>query len=203
MSVEAMSVVLHHSRASGTRKLVLLGIANHQGDGGAWPGIDKLATYANVNPRNVQRAIEALVGMGELRVSVQQGGGRDTPDHRRPNRYDVLVECPSGCDRTTQHRTRRTRQRQLELSTGVAAAPPVPGDGVAAAPPHGVAAAPPEPSPRTITPHHPTQSPTGQARGVSCVECSAPSREVCEQRQLKLRATDRHTYRPRLSGATR
>lgn len=200
-----MAAVLHHSKASGTRKLVLLGIANHQGDGGAWPGVEKLAVYANVNVRNVQRAIEWLVSKGELRVSVQQGGDRDTPDHRRPNRYDVLVECPSYCDRTNHHRdTRRhgTRARQLELSTGVAPAPPVPGQGVAPAPPVGVAPAPPEPSYEPM-PTHPLASTTGQARGVSCLECGAPDESTCLARQTKLRAGDGHRYRPRPRHASR
>lgn len=185
-----MAVVLHHSKASGTRKLVLLGIANHQGDGGAWPGIDKLATYANVNPRNVQRAIEWLVGKGELRVSYQQGGDRDTPDHRRPNRYDVLVECPGDCDRSTQHRTRRTRHRQLALSTGVTPAPPVPRHGVTPAPPGGVTPAPPEP------PHEP--SPTAVQPQLQdtrpCQDCG--QREVrCQGQQAHWSPEDRHPYR--------
>lgn len=34
MSIEAMAVALHHSKTQGATKLVLLGIANHEGDGG-------------------------------------------------------------------------------------------------------------------------------------------------------------------------
>lgn len=201
-----MAVVLHHSRAAGTRKLVLLGIANHLGDGGAWPAVTTLARYANVNERNVQRAIEWLVSKGELRVDVQQGGDRATADHRRPNRYDVLVECPSYCDRSTQHRDTRKRgtaTRQLALSTGVAPASPHPSTGVAPAPPVGVAPAPPEPSLEPSHPHHPAASTTGPARELSCLECSAPSRAVCQLRQAKLAPADRHPYRPRTPHATR
>lgn len=198
-------MVLHHSRASGTRKLVLLGIANHLGDGGAWPAVTTLARYANVNERNVQRAIEWLVSKGELRVDVQQGGDRATADHRRPNRYDVLVECPTYCDRSTQHRDTRKRgtgTRQLALSTGVAPASPHAQVGVAHTPPVGVAPASPEPSLEPV----PTQgaaSTTGHARELSCLECSAPSRSVCEQRQAKLAPADRHPYLPRTPHATR
>lgn len=116
MSVEALAVVLHHSRAKGTAKLVLLGIANHQGDGGAWPSLATLANYANVTPRNVRKALETLRGMGEVRVDVQGGGLLDHDDHMRPNRFDVLVACPPWCDRTANHRdTRRRSGRQVAL----------------------------------------------------------------------------------------
>ena len=61
MSIESIAVCLHHSRATGTDKVVLLGIANHDGDGGSWPAIATLAKYANVNERNTQKSIERLI----------------------------------------------------------------------------------------------------------------------------------------------
>lgn len=103
MSVEAMAAVLHHSKATGTAKLVLLGIANHDGDGGAWPTVATLAKYANTSERGTQKAIARLVELGELRVDRQQGGTADYVDALRPNRYHVLVRCPTGCDGTTRH----------------------------------------------------------------------------------------------------
>jgi hypothetical protein len=106
MSVEAMASVLHHSNASGTDKLVLLCIANHEGEGGAWPSVETLANYCNCSERSVQRSIRRLVGMGELRVTLHAGGTDVTRSDRRPNRYDVLVRCPDGCDRSTNHRSR-------------------------------------------------------------------------------------------------
>jgi hypothetical protein len=106
MSVEAMASVLHHSQASGTDKLVLLCIANHEGEGGAWPSVDTLARYCNCSERSVQRSVQRLVKMGELRVTLHAGGNGDTRADRRPNRYDVLVGCPDGCDRSTNHRLR-------------------------------------------------------------------------------------------------
>lgn len=109
MSVEALAIVLHHSQARGTAKLVLIGVANHEGDGGAWPSVGTLATYANVSERSVQRALAELVDAGELAVEVQGGGLARTPDHERPNRYQVLVACPPWCDRTAQHRDTRRR----------------------------------------------------------------------------------------------
>lgn len=103
-----MAIVLHHSKAKGTAKLVLVGIANHAGDGGAWPAVTTLARYANVTERNVQKAIEQLIGMGELTRHVQRGGTLDSHAHdwERPNRYDILLSCPAWCDRTPHHRPR-------------------------------------------------------------------------------------------------
>jgi hypothetical protein len=98
-----MSVVLHHSTANGTAKLVLLGIANHDGDGGAWPSIATLARYANVDPRTVQRAIGGLKLSGELDVVVQGGGGRALDDVFRPNLYRVKLRCPAGCSGGPRH----------------------------------------------------------------------------------------------------
>lgn len=94
MTVEAMGVVLNYSRATGTTKLVLVGIANHDGDGGAWPSIATLARYANTSERSVQRAIQRLVDMGEVEVHANGGGTLTTPNDRRPNRYTILVRRP-------------------------------------------------------------------------------------------------------------
>lgn len=105
MSVESLAIVLHHSQAKGTAKLVLIGIANHDGDGGAWPTIDTLARYANVTARNVQKALDTLEALGEVRRIYQAGGDHNIADHRRPNRYKILLQCPSSCDRTKHHRT--------------------------------------------------------------------------------------------------
>lgn len=101
-----MALVLHHSRARGTAKLVLLGIANHDGDGGAWPSQATLARYANVSERAVRDAVEQLVGLGEVIVKYKGGGMRD--DTRRPNLYELRLWCPADCDRSKHHRTKRT-----------------------------------------------------------------------------------------------
>jgi len=102
-----MAVVLHHSQAGGTDKLVLLGIANHDGDGGAWPSVATLARYANVAPRNVQAAINRLVARGEVERERQAGGTHKTPSYSRPNLYHIKVVCPPECDRSAQHRINR------------------------------------------------------------------------------------------------
>jgi hypothetical protein len=111
-----MSAVLHHSRSKGTDKLVLLGIANHYGDGGAWPTVATLARYANATERTVQRSLSNLVRLGELAIIRQGGGTQHMKDSERPNRYDVLVRCPQLCDGSTQHRMRGYPQApQLSL----------------------------------------------------------------------------------------
>lgn len=195
MSVEALSIVLHHSRATGTAKLVLLGIANHAGDGGAWPSVATLARYANVHERNIQRAIDQLVALGELARHVQDGGLSHMKDHHRPNRYEVLVTCPATCDRTSSHRIRPLPTAQADLWTaGVALAPPGGAGatrGVADSSPGGVALAPPEPSYEPPTNLVPTASRTVTTGG-TCSVCSL-SAEECMRRE----ATSGHGYTPR------
>ena len=124
MSIESMVLVLHHSTLSGTEKLVLLGIANHEGDGGAWPSIETLARYANVSERSVQRAIRTAVEAGELAVEDQQGGTRGTRGDRRPNLYHVLVACPEGCQGGSNHRLDGATQMTPRGSDGVTSVTP-------------------------------------------------------------------------------
>jgi hypothetical protein len=76
MSIEAVSLVLNESKATGRAKLVLLGIANHLGDHGAWPSISTLARYANASERSVKRDIQELVELGELKVELQNAPTR-------------------------------------------------------------------------------------------------------------------------------
>ena len=100
-----MAIALHHSQAKGATKLVLLGIANHDGDGGSWPSISTLARYANVDERTAQRAIGKLQALGEIHRDIQGGGTWSTPSHRRPNRYVFTLDCPASCDRSSRHRS--------------------------------------------------------------------------------------------------
>jgi hypothetical protein len=71
MSIEAVSLVLNESKATGRAKLVLIGIANHLGDQGAWPSIATLARYANASERSVKRDLQELIALGELQVELQ------------------------------------------------------------------------------------------------------------------------------------
>lgn len=105
MSVEAITVVLHHSKARGAAKLVLLGIANHinPDNDGAWPSQATLAKYANTSDRAVRSAIDSLVALGELEVEV--GGGQSSSQYK-PNRYRLKLRCPDLCDGSIAHRRR-------------------------------------------------------------------------------------------------
>jgi len=70
MSVEKIAAVLHHAPIGGTAKLLLIGIANHEGDGGAWPAIATLARYAGVNERNARKMMQKLVSTFALAGAV-------------------------------------------------------------------------------------------------------------------------------------
>jgi hypothetical protein len=190
MSVEHLAVVLHHSKAKGTAKLVLVGIANHAGDGGAYPSVSTLARYANVHPRNVQKALALLVSAGELEVHLQEGGERHWDDRLRPNLYVVKVVCPVSCDRSLHHRdTRRSSTTALPLPNGVATAPPPPGDDDTGG----------GGDPATLTTHT-TPSPqvqdstTDRARRY-CQDCGLDP-VACQRRQVHWLEDDRHPYQP-------
>lgn len=88
MSIEAVSLVLNHSQATGRAKLVLLGIANHLGDQGAWPSISTLARYANASERSVKRDIQELIQLGELRVDLQSA---PTNSQYKTNLYWITI----------------------------------------------------------------------------------------------------------------
>lgn len=136
-----MAHVLHHSRASGTPKVVLLGIANHDGDGGAWPSIDTLARYANVDRRSVKRAIRALEALGEVVVYANDGGHRGTPNDRRPNRYEITVPIRATPDARGDARVTPSRGDAGDVHGGT----PVSARGDAGVH-HGVTPTSPEPS---------------------------------------------------------
>lgn len=123
MSIESISIALHHSRATGAAKLVLIGIANHDGDGGAWPSVATLSKYAGVDPRSVQRAVKRLEELHEVRRFVQAGGDHRVAEHERPNRYQFLLSCPPDCDRTSRHRTHRYAAVELEIDPPTPASP--------------------------------------------------------------------------------
>jgi hypothetical protein len=104
VSIESLSIALHHSRSKGSAKLVLLGIANHDGDGGSFPKIATLAKYANIHPRNVVKCLNTLGALGEIIIHQQAGGTAKTPETIRPNLYEFILTCPADCDRTSSHR---------------------------------------------------------------------------------------------------
>ena len=71
MSIEIMNQVWKYSRATGRARLVLLAIADHQGEIGAWPSIATLARMTNSSERSIKRDIQELIELGELRVDWQ------------------------------------------------------------------------------------------------------------------------------------
>lgn len=99
-----MAIAMHHSQAKGATRLVIIGIANHDGDGGSWPSVATLAKYASVSERMVQKCIAQLVELGEITRHMQQGGTRFMADHNRPNLYEFKLVCPPNCDRTKNHK---------------------------------------------------------------------------------------------------
>jgi hypothetical protein len=107
MSIESMAAALHHSKATGTARLVLIGIANHDGDGGAFPAMATLAKYANVDIRNARNAVRRLEALGEVRTLTNGGALPDRPAIYQPNRYELLIRCPYFCDGTKNHRDSR------------------------------------------------------------------------------------------------
>ena len=90
MSIEAVALVLNKSKATGRAKLVLLGIANHLGDQGAWPAISTLARYANASERSVKRDIQELIELGELRVELQNA---PTHNQYKTNLYWITIQA--------------------------------------------------------------------------------------------------------------
>ena len=89
VSVESISWALRAQNISAMEKLVLIGIANHDGDGGAWPSIATLAMYANASTRTVQRCVQALADCGFISIEMNMGGTMHTRADRRPNHYVI------------------------------------------------------------------------------------------------------------------
>ena len=86
MSIEIMNAVWRESKSDGRARLVLLAIADHQGEIGAWPSIATLAKMVNASERSVQRDIQHLQAIGELKVEVQNA---PTKNQYKSNLYWV------------------------------------------------------------------------------------------------------------------
>jgi len=89
VSIEVMNAVWRESKSDGRARLVLLAIADHQGELGAWPSLATLARMANASERSIQRDIDYLVSIGELEVHYQKA---PTRNHYKSNLY--LVKLP-------------------------------------------------------------------------------------------------------------
>jgi hypothetical protein len=88
MSIETMNSVWRNSKSTGRARLVLLSIADHQGELGAWPSIETLAMMVNSSPRSVQRDIQDLIKLGELEVEFRSA---PTYGPYKANRYWVKL----------------------------------------------------------------------------------------------------------------
>lgn len=88
MSLEVMNAVWRYSKSTDRARLVLLAIADHQGEIGAWPAISTLARMVNASERSVQRDIQELVELGELLVEVQNA---PTKSQYKSNLYWVIL----------------------------------------------------------------------------------------------------------------
>ena len=97
MSIQVMQAVWQHSKADGRARLVLLAIADRQGEIGAWPSLATIAKMVNASERSVQRDIDYLQNIGELEVHYQQA---PTRSHYKSNLYFVrlpgVTEMPTG-----------------------------------------------------------------------------------------------------------
>lgn len=93
MSIAATKCVLKFSRHDAVRKLVLVGCADHANEHGQriFPGVKRLADYANIHERSVKRHLKELVKDGTLEV-VRQGGGRHNSTEYSLKKWMVLQQ---------------------------------------------------------------------------------------------------------------
>lgn len=94
MSIEAMSFVLNLRMGKGnqTRKLILLGLANHADRYGqrVFPSAETVAEYADCDERSVRRNVTWLIQNGYIREGDQQLVAHYRRD-RRPIVYEVAM----------------------------------------------------------------------------------------------------------------
>lgn len=121
-----MSWALQQPDLTPSQKLVLLGIANHDGDGGAWPSVATLARYACVKRRRVQQILGELEQLGLITRVIQKGGtGLITRDELRPNLY--LIHRPGSFHRlSTPGATQCTPPGATQCTPGVQHSAPKP-----------------------------------------------------------------------------
>ena len=168
--------------------MVLMGIANHCGDGGAWPALSTLAKYAGITRDNARKAVRKLEELGEIRVDLNGGGDLTAAFYERPNRYYFLLTCPNTCDRSTNHRVRG----EVRLDLPSESMPPVVFDEqgntpppIESVPPGGIASdvlTVPEPTSKTrktTTEGCPSRTRGGHLwSGGRCVYCSSSAGEI-------------------------
>jgi hypothetical protein len=102
MSVESISAALNLSddRLTPTDRLLLVGIANHDGDGGAWPSVATLARYCGISVRGVQKRLEHVEALGYVTREANAGGSAKCPPHLRPSLYHLNLRAPGELEGT-------------------------------------------------------------------------------------------------------
>lgn len=93
MSIEAMSWALNTDVGDSTRKLVLIGRANHAHKDGrnSYPSNETLAEYANCSVKTISRHTRQLVTDGFIRRGDQEQVAHLRKD-RRPVVYDIAMD---------------------------------------------------------------------------------------------------------------
>ncbi|WP_367652613.1 helix-turn-helix domain-containing protein [Rhodococcus pyridinivorans] len=102
--------------------VVLLGLANHASRHGAdaYPSVRKLAGYARISERQVQRCLKALVALGLISQGQQERVAATIPrEDRRPVLYDLSMKRgdnpsprgPERGDKTAAHGVTGTTER--------------------------------------------------------------------------------------------
>ena len=90
MSVTVMSYVWKNCKEKGSKKLMLLAIADNANDEGfAWPSVNTLAEKTCMSERNARKIIDALEADGLLRVFNRFDGNGDHGDYS--NLYQVFM----------------------------------------------------------------------------------------------------------------
>lgn len=133
MSWETSTYVLGQKVGSAAAKLVLLGYANHaHADGtSAFPGIKRIASYAECSERTVQRHVAALIAEGWMREGDQQLVAH-FPEGQRPIVYDMAMTAEQREEWKVVHATggnaRRDRATVIGSKGGKASAQARAGD---------------------------------------------------------------------------
>jgi len=96
MSVSAMTAAMYHSQSKYATRLVLIAVANFDNPQGSFASVDTLGRLAGgLNRRTVQRALDELVELKEIKEIVRPG---------QTTLYRVEISCPDDCDRSPAHR---------------------------------------------------------------------------------------------------
>ena len=102
MSFKITRAAIHNPNVTGSHKLVLIIIADHEGgEYGSWPSIGRIANIAGLGVRQVKRIIKELHEQGEILVVRQDG-------HHGTNRYFVVNKV---INRGVTHVTRTYKEQ--------------------------------------------------------------------------------------------